>query len=63
MEFYKSGEFASMLGITSVTLRKWDEKGLLKPHHRSPSGYRYYSDEQYRRYIKGEYFKEKEGTD
>lgn len=55
MKFYKAGEFAAMLGITSVTLRTWDEKGWLKPHHRSPSGYRFYSDEQYEKYMKGEY--------
>ena len=51
--FYKAGEFARLIGITSVTLRKWDERGWLKPHHRSPSGYRYYSEEQLQNYLRG----------
>lgn len=57
MKFYKAGEFAKLIGITSVTLRSWDERGWLKPHHRSPSGYRYYSDEQLSDYLSGKLLK------
>ena len=52
MKFYKTGMFASLIGISDVTLRKWDKLGWLKPHHRSPSGYRYYTDEQLQDYLK-----------
>ena len=54
MKFYKAGEFAKLIGITSVTLRKWDERGWLKPHHKSPSGYRYYSEQQLKKYLSGQ---------
>lgn len=50
-EYYKIGEFARLIGVSCVTLRTWDEKGILKPHHVSPSGYRYYSDTQLKEYL------------
>lgn len=53
MEFYKIGEFAKRIGVSCVTLRTWDEKGLLVPHHVSPSGYRYYSEDQVKEYLSG----------
>lgn len=62
MKFYKAGEFADLIGITSVTLRNWDTRGWLKPHHRSPTGYRYYSEEQLQKYYNGELIFEK-GSD
>ena len=51
--FYKTGEFAKLIGVTATTLRAWDERGLLHPHHVSPSGYRYYSDKQLQEYLHG----------
>jgi DNA-binding transcriptional MerR regulator len=36
-----------------VTLRRWELQGILKPHHKSPTGYRYYSEEQLKNYIAG----------
>jgi DNA-binding transcriptional MerR regulator len=51
LKYYKAGEFARLIGITSVTLRAWDERGWLKPHHRSPSGYRFYSEDQLKEYL------------
>lgn len=53
MKFYRIGEFARIIGVTSVTLRNWERTGLLVPHHRSPSGYRYYSHEQAEEYLRG----------
>lgn len=44
--YYTISEFAKLICVSSCTLRNWDKKGILKPHHRTPSGYRYYSDEQ-----------------
>lgn len=53
MKYYKTGDFANLIGISAVTLRKWEETGKLIPHHRSPTGYRYYSEEQLKDYLKG----------
>lgn len=53
-QFYKIGEFARLIGVSSATLRAWDDRGLLRPHHISPSGYRYYSTQQLRDYLSGE---------
>ncbi len=44
--FYKIGDFARKLGVSTGTLRNWERTGILKPHHISPTGYRYYSDAQ-----------------
>lgn len=52
--FLKIGEFASKVGVTSTTLREWERRGWLSPHHRSPSGYRYYSEEQVKQVLSGE---------
>ena len=46
MKYYSIGEFAELIGKTSQTLREWDKKDILKPHHVAPTGYRYYSQEQ-----------------
>lgn len=52
--FLKIGEFASRIGVTPTTLREWEKRGWLVPHHRSPSGYRYYSEEQVKQVLSGE---------
>lgn len=46
MNYYSIGKFAKLIGKTEQTLRNWDKNNTLKPHHISPSGYRYYSQEQ-----------------
>jgi predicted site-specific integrase-resolvase len=51
MKIYSIGEFANLIGKTEQTLRNWDKNGTLKPHHVSPSGYRYYSDKQLNYFI------------
>jgi len=45
-KYYSIREFSNILGVSAQTLRNWDKKGTLKPHHTSPNGYRYYSHEQ-----------------
>lgn len=60
-QYYKIGEFARLIGVSSATLRVWDEKGLLNPHHVSPSGYRYYSEEQLQRYLSSQHSKREDG--
>ena len=44
--YYTINKFSKLVGVTAQTLRNWEEKGTLIPHHKSPSGYRYYSTEQ-----------------
>lgn len=51
--FYKIGEFAKMSGISTSTLREYEKKGILIPHHKNPYGYRFYSQEQYEQIVKG----------
>ncbi len=53
-KFYKISEFAEKVGVTAVTLRNWERKGLLLPHHVSPTGYRYYTDKQLEELLNGE---------
>ena len=45
-KYYSINEFSKILGVSAQTLRNWDNKGKLHPHHTSSNGYRYYSHEQ-----------------
>lgn len=51
MKIYKIGEFAKLIGKSTQTLRRWDWKGILKPHHISPMGIRYYTEDQYNNFM------------
>lgn len=51
MKFYSIGDFSKIIGKTEQTLRNWDKSRILKPHHVSESGYRYYSHEQVNHYF------------
>lgn len=44
--YYAIGDAAKLIGVTIQTLRDWDRKGKLKPHHVAESGFRYYSQDQ-----------------
>jgi predicted site-specific integrase-resolvase len=46
MKFYTIHEFSGLLNRTPQTLRNWEKRGILIPHHKGPNGYRYYSEEQ-----------------
>ena len=46
MEYYTINKFSKLVGKTPQTLRNWDKSGVLKPHHTSTNGYRYYSEDQ-----------------
>lgn len=47
-EYYRIGETASLMGITTQTLRFYDKIGLVKPIKIDPRiGYRYYAYEQF----------------
>ena len=45
-KYYPINKFAKIIGVTSQTLRNWEQSGKLVPHHRSDSNYRYYSESQ-----------------
>ena len=51
MKLYSIGQFSKLIGKTNQTLRNWDKDGILKPHHVSESGYRYYSQEQLNHFL------------
>ena len=48
----KPSEMAERLGITTRTLQNWDKQGLLKAH-RTPTGRKYYTEDQYLNCIGG----------
>ena len=47
---YKPKEMAELLGVSVPTLQRWDREGVLKAH-RTPTNRRYYTKEQYLKYI------------
>lgn len=47
-EKYSIGEVATMLEVSTRTLRFYDEKGLVKPAYTEDNGYRFYKKEQIR---------------
>lgn len=49
-KIYKPKEFASMLGVSVLTLQRWDNEGKLIAY-RNPKGRRYYKETQYREYM------------
>lgn len=42
MKYYAVCQFGKLISKTPQTLRNWDKENVLKPHHVSESGYRYY---------------------
>lgn len=51
-QFYTTTKFAKKIGVSKNTVVNWEHKGLLLPHHCSPTGRRYYSQEQVDNYFK-----------
>lgn len=45
MHIYKPKEFADKIGVSVITLQRWDNKGILKAH-RTPTNRRYYTDDE-----------------
>lgn len=48
--YYKIGDFAEKIGVSTATLRRWDKEGVLKPAKVTKGGTRYYSEAQYIQY-------------
>lgn len=55
-KYLRPGEVSRLLGVSTQTLKNWDKKGIFVPHHRLPSGHRYYTPEQVE-WFKRDYFK------
>ena len=49
-KIYKPKEVAELIGVSVKTLQRWDKKGLLVAY-RTPTDRRYYTHEQYLKYI------------
>ena len=45
-KYYSMSQFSKILGVSSQTIRSWEAKGILYPHHKVGNGFRYYSQEQ-----------------
>lgn len=59
MKLYSIGNFAKEINKTVQTLRNWDKDNKLKPYFVSPSGHRYYSQEQLNHLLGLQYPKDK----
>lgn len=51
MKHFSIGQFSKMIGVPVPTLRLWDNNGKLKAILISPTGRRYYSQEQANEYL------------
>lgn len=45
-KYYTTTEFAKEIGVVKNTIVNWERKGLLLPHHVTPTGRRFYSQQQ-----------------
>ena len=52
MKVFTSGQTADFLGVNQETLRNWEKSGKFLPHHKSASGYKYYTQEQIQDFLK-----------
>lgn len=46
---YHIGDVCNATGLSQRTLRHWDEIGVVRPSHRSPGGFRVYTEEDLQR--------------
>ena len=54
-DFLTSGRASKLLDVSEKTLRRWEKNGILLPHHKSVSGYKYYSEQQLRNFSENYY--------
>lgn len=50
-QFMTVEEFAKKIGVHPQTVRSWDKQGVLRPHHKTPSGRRLYTEDQVDEYF------------
>lgn len=53
-----SAEFAKEIGVSVVTLARWEETGILKPYLKTPTGRRKYIYAQVKEYFEAYQIKE-----
>lgn len=51
-KIYKQKEFAQLIKVSERTLVRWDEEGKFKAR-KNPSGHRFYTEEDLKRYLDG----------
>ena len=51
-KFLSIAEFSERIQVPAPTLRRWDANGRLPAHHKSPSGIRYYTEDQVQAYLR-----------
>lgn len=51
-KFLSIAEFSERIQVPAPTLRRWDANGRLPAHHKSPSGIRYYTEDQVQTYLR-----------
>ena len=51
---FSVGEFAKLVGVSVKTLQRWDRDGSFAARH-TPGGHRYYTAEDYKRYLTGKF--------
>lgn len=56
---YTLGQFAALIDRHEKTLQKWDRDGIFKAR-RTPTNRRYYTQEDYERYLRDEWKEELE---
>lgn len=49
--FLSAAEFAKRIGVCPATVRRWDDKGLLKAAKKNRHGDRYYTEDQVNTYF------------
>ena len=49
--YLTSTQFAQAVGVHPNTVRLWEKKGVLMPHHKTPFGNRMYTMEQVSAYL------------
>ena len=50
-QFLSISEFAARINVPAPTLRRWDSNGWLRPHQKSPTGTRFYTEKQAQDYL------------
>lgn len=53
-KYLSAPEFAKAIGVHINTVNRWAASGQLLPHHTSPGGRRFYSQQQVDDYFGGE---------
>lgn len=51
MKYYSQPQFAREIGMSPNTVANWVFKGLIKPHHSSPTGRNFFSQKQVDDYL------------